>query len=194
MFFLIILSSTERIFCFLLVLWPYCYWLEPTVSLWSSSCYVDLPLCLVNALEKVKATFLKRALGVSKTTRSRIVYLLAREHFLLEDIKLRCMLQHTKALGNQMKTMEKKRADVWPELYGTGAISDRTWTISNFELRHVVTRLSFHDFHQLICTNKTYHVPTPACVCELCSKDSERYHIELCTKRLRSIRDYANVN
>ena len=148
----------------------------------------------LNTLEKVKATYLKRALGVSKTTRSRLVYLLAREPFLLEDIKLRYMLQHTKALGNQMKIMEEKRADVWPEFYGTGAMTDRTWTTSNFELRHVVTRLSIHGFHHLLCTNKTHHDPTPACVCELCSKVCERYHIELCTKRLRSIRDYANVN
>ena len=28
----------------------------------------------------------------------------------------------------------------------------------------------------------------------MCSKVCERYHIELCTKRLRPIRDYANVN
>ena len=85
----------------------------------------------LNTLEKVKATYLKRIFGVSKTTRSRLVYLLAREPFLLEDIKLRYMLQHTRALGNQMKTMEEKRADVWPEFYDTGAMTDRTWTTSN---------------------------------------------------------------
>ena len=40
--------------------------------------------------------------------------------------------------------MEEKQADVWPEFYGTEAMTDRTWTTSNFELRHVVTRLSIH--------------------------------------------------
>lgn len=147
----------------------------------------------LETLEKVKSIYLKRALGLSKTTRSRLVYLLARETFLIEDIKLRYMLQHTKAFENQLRTMEEKRENVWPEFYGTEAMINRTWTAPNFKLRHVVTRLSTHGFHHLICRNKNFHDPNIACVCELCNKGCERYHIEQCPKRIKSISEYANM-
>ena len=38
-------------------------------------------------LESVKSTYIKRVIGVAKNTRSRLVYLLARETFLIEDLR-----------------------------------------------------------------------------------------------------------
>ena len=38
-------------------------------------------------LESVKSTYIKRAVGVAKNTRSRLVYLLARETFLIENLR-----------------------------------------------------------------------------------------------------------
>ena len=38
-------------------------------------------------LESVKSTYIKTAIGVAKNTRSRLVYLIARETFLKEDLR-----------------------------------------------------------------------------------------------------------
>ena len=106
-----------------------------------------------------------------------------RETFLIDDIKLRHQLQPTRAFKNQM---ENKRREVQPEFYGTRAMIDRTWTEPNFELRHVVNRMAIHGFHHLICTNKTYHNPTTACICELCNKVCERYHYRVMLNKTKN--------
>ena len=48
-------------------------------------------------LEKMKARYLKRVLGVSQPTRSRLVYELAKETFFVEDLKTSLMLPTTTA-------------------------------------------------------------------------------------------------
>lgn len=148
----------------------------------------------LTTLERVKATYIKKAIGVSKTTRSRLVYLLARESFLIEDLRTNLMLPNTSASARLLKTLQEKRDDIPPEFYGTGAMIDRTWTKENFELRHVITRMGVHGFHHLICKNTTYHEPNATCECKLCHRICERYHIELCSKRTKSISEYANHN
>ena len=51
----------------------------------------------LTTLESVKSTFIKRAIGVAKNTRSRLVYLLVRETFLIEDLRTMYPLLNTTA-------------------------------------------------------------------------------------------------
>lgn len=152
-----------------------------------------LTMANLETLEGVKATYLKKAMGVSKYTRSRFVYLLARETFLTEDLRTNMMLPKTNASERLLSTLREKREATPIEFYATGAMIDREWTKENFELRHVITRLAVHGFHHLICKTRTYHDPSDSCVCTLCSKKCERYHIELCAKRTKSISEYAKT-
>lgn len=145
----------------------------------------------LEALEKVKALYIKRAIAVSKTTRSRLVYLLAREPFLIEDLRILLPLPNTKASEKSLQNLNKKRQEIPIEFYGTGAMIDRSWTASNFETRHVFTRMAVHGFHHIICKDESYHEPTETCECKLCGQKCERYHLELCTKRTKSIMKYA---
>jgi hypothetical protein len=142
-------------------------------------------------MEKVKATYLKRAIGVAKTTKSRLVYLLAREPFLIEELRTQYPLPSTQAYEKLKKSLEERRNDVWPEFYATGAMIDRAWMAPNFELRHVLTRLAVHGFHHTMCKVKSYHVPVIECVCEQCEERCERYHIEVCKNSKRSLSSYA---
>lgn len=145
-------------------------------------------------LEKVKATYLKRALGVAKTTRSRLTYVLAKQSFLIEDLRTELLLPSTEAYKSLISKLNWKRQEIWPEFFGTGAMIDRTWTGPNFEKRHVFTRLAIHGFHHMLCKSKSYHDPVDTCICELCDKKCERYHIEICKNRRISVCDYANQN
>lgn len=147
----------------------------------------------LETLEKVKATYIKKAIGVSKNTRSRLVYLLARETFLIEDLRTNMILPRTNASEQLLTTLREKREATPEEFYGTGAMIDRQWTKENCELRHVITRLAVHGFHHRICKTTAYHEPNDLCECSLCGKKCERYHIELCSKRTKSISEYAKL-
>ncbi|KAJ4425952.1 hypothetical protein ANN_27578 [Periplaneta americana] len=97
----------------------------------------------LRAWENVKATYLKRALGVSKFTSSRLVYILTRESFLIDDLRITLLLPSTDAYEKLLAENLRKNSEVKEEFYGTSAMTDRSWTGTNQRMRHVVARL--HD-------------------------------------------------
>lgn len=143
------------------------------------------------ALEKVKSRFLKAALGVSKFTKSRIIYELARETFLLEDIRLELQLPHTHQYDQALTEMKERKNDIWEEFYSTDAMIFRQWTGANKEYRSAVTRLAVHGYHHLLCKNSHFHEPSTDCICSLCNKSCERYHFDRCKKRTKSLMEYS---
>jgi hypothetical protein len=52
----------------------------------------------LNKIEKIKAMFMKRAMGVGKTAPSRLVYQLMRETYFVEDIRLQHHLPSTRKM------------------------------------------------------------------------------------------------
>jgi hypothetical protein len=94
------------------------------------------------ALEKVKARFLKKALGVSKYTRSRLLYELAKETFLVEGLRINLLLPSPESATKLLEERKKKREEIWQDFYATDTMLNRNWTKANQELRHVVTRLA----------------------------------------------------
>ena len=142
-------------------------------------------------LERVKARYLKRALGVPQNTRSRLVYELTRETFLIEDLRCEIMLPASDAYKQLLQDLHQKKNSISEDFYTTCAMQDRTWTEANHEMRHVTTRLATHGFHHKVCCNKTYHEPNDTCVCVLCSEVCDRYHITKCKNRLKSVAAYS---
>jgi hypothetical protein len=145
----------------------------------------------LSALERIKSLYIKRAIGVANTTRSRLVYLLAQEKFLIEDLRTRVQLPNTRASEKLLATLNTKREEMPQDFYGTGAMINRSWTAGNFEMRHVLTRLAVQDFHHAICKNNSYYEPVEMCECVLCGQICGKYHIELCRNRTKSIVSYA---
>ena len=127
-------------------------------------------------MERLKATYLKRAMGVSKYTPSWLIYIVARETFLLADIRLSHLLPETSAVKEVLQDRRRKEEDVWSELYTTDAVLYRDWMQANYELRHIATRFVVHGFHHELCTNKLFHKQNLQCACELCRNKCERYH------------------
>lgn len=138
-------------------------------------------------LEKVKATYLKRFLGVSKFSPSRLVYEMARENFFIEDLRIQMQLPYTTSYGDLLDELKRKKEEIWEEFYTTDAMTTTEWTDSGYELRHSVTRFAIHGFHHKCCQRKTYHVPDTHCVCLWCGQRCERYHISHCEKRTMSL-------
>ena len=134
-------------------------------------------------IERVKATFLKRALCLSKTTPFRLVYVLARQSFYIEDLRHQLLLPSTEAYNLLIREREEKAREIWPDFYATDAMLYRDWTRAGYDLRHIVTRMAVHGFHHLLCKTETYHQPTDQCVCMLRERACDRYHVLVCVKR-----------
>ena len=141
-------------------------------------------------LEAVKSRFLKAALGVSKHTKSRLVYELAREPFFIED--LRMMLPSTDSSNRLLQEREKKRREIWLDFYTTEAMTNRSWTNTNQDLRHLVNSIAVHGYHHKICKIKSFHDPGSNCACELCDQPCDRYHVTNCKKRVKSLIEFVN--
>jgi hypothetical protein len=56
----------------------------------------------------------------------------------------------------------------------------------------MMARLAVHGLHHVICNNPSFHEPSDSCKRTLCDQLCERYHLERCRKRKRSIKNYAS--
>jgi hypothetical protein len=85
-------------------------------------------------LEKMKAGYMKRVLGVSQHTRSKLVYKLAKETFFVQDLKTFLMLPMTTAYKDALRELNDKKQDVWERFYTTEAMTNRKWTETNYSM------------------------------------------------------------
>ena len=137
----------------------------------------------LNKIEKVKSTFLKKILCVSKYTPSRLTYQLTGEPFLIEDLRLKMLLPATDAYGKLLDELRDKREAIWLDFYSTEAMVNPEWKGPDYELRHIWTRCAVHGFHHRVCMTKAYHTPAVECICKLCGKRCDRYHALSCERR-----------
>ena len=143
-------------------------------------------------IENLKSRMLKKVLCVSKYTPSRLVYMLTKETFYIEDLKLDLSLPTSEAYQSLLKELQEKREHIWQEFYCTDAMINREWTKANYELRHIFTCFAVHGFHHRICKRDTYHTPDELCVCKLCDKPCNRYHAMTCSRLHSSAKVYLN--
>ncbi|GLH15552.1 Uncharacterized protein GBIM_19982 [Gryllus bimaculatus] len=106
-------------------------------------------------MEKVKALYRKKELGVSKSTKSRLVYVLASESFLIGDIRKKFLLPSTMASEKLLAKLIKERQEIGSEFHTTGAIIDRTWTDVNIQKARVIRSVSDHGFHIYLAKART---------------------------------------
>ena len=115
-------------------------------------------------IEKVKARFMNRALGEGKTAPSRLAYVLRRESFFIEVIRLPFLLTNTQAYDSALKELNAKRNDIWDEFYITDAMLTSEWKKPKYALRHIMTRYAINGFHHKICATTRLHEPSDGCV------------------------------
>jgi hypothetical protein len=119
---------------------------------------------------------MKRVLGVSQHTRSRLVYELAKEKFFVEDLKTFLMLPTTTAYKDALRDLNDNK-DMWEDIYTKKAMTNRKWTEYNYQLRHVINRIAVRGFHLKFCSKATLHEPDDECRCKLCSAPCASYRI-----------------
>jgi hypothetical protein len=144
-------------------------------------------------LEKVKAGYLKRALCVAQTTKSRLVYALANTIFFVEEIREKFKLPETPNFKLFRELQYSKLATINDNFLNTKAFKSEDWKGPQYDKRHLYTRFAVHGFHYHICENKEYHEALDSCICSLCKERCTQYHLEDCTKRLLPITHYATL-
>ncbi|KAJ4444059.1 hypothetical protein ANN_05848 [Periplaneta americana] len=141
--------------------------IAPIVSYALKKIWVHLTSANLKKLEAVKASYLKE-LQVSRTTQTRLVYLLMDTDFFVRELMTSNGLQPTPAYEAHVRDREEKAADVDQEFLQTPAMNTEEWKKPNFELRHVFTRTAAHGFHHRICAKRGYHSASEQCICTLC--------------------------
>jgi hypothetical protein len=69
----------------------------------------------LESIESLKARYLKRVIGLSKYTPSRLVYPLARETFLLDDLMLKHLLPRTSEVQAVLRSGQMKQEEIWQD-------------------------------------------------------------------------------
>ena len=85
----------------------------------------ELSTAQLEKLDKVKATFLKRALGLSRNARNRLVYVLAGTVPFVEDLVRQFNLKVTPALTEFREIFSRRMRDVSQAIYESPAMTDR---------------------------------------------------------------------
>lgn len=131
-------------------------------------------------LEKCKAAFLKRVMGLHVSTRNRLVYLLADTPLLVEDLQRTFKLPPTTAFKEFIKEWESKMAEIDPDFLTSTAMTSSDWRSCNYPTRHLITRLAVHGFHHAVCSTESFHEPGEDCRCKHCDQPCARYHVGVC--------------
>ena len=140
-----------------------------------------LSLAHLREIDKIKTSYLKRVLGVHKSSSSTVALMLTSEKSLTEDLMDKLDLRDEirgQYLQERADKIEERIQDGY--LLGPGFQTDR-WRGTNQSNRHLISRLTMHGFHHKICFNTSYHNPTSDCICTCCRESChDRYHILDC--------------
>jgi hypothetical protein len=132
------------------------------------------------AVDGVLLCFLRRVMGISKFTSSRLVLLLSEAKLTTETLKTSHQLPDTANYETYIVQWEEKLASVDEEFLITSAMLDRGWTASLSETRSILCRYATHGFHHTFCSTVNYHEPTSSCRCQFCGVECQRYHFPRC--------------
>ncbi|KAI5721369.1 hypothetical protein M8J77_019893 [Diaphorina citri] len=142
----------------------------------------DLTCQQLIELDKVKAKYYKKALGVHKSTSNTLVLHMAEtERMGVEVIEKYGNYIKTEHKEEYQKKIEEKNMKFTVENYTDGPIfRSNTWKKYGQSNRHILARYTSHGFHHRICNKKTYHTTFENCICTICNQPiSDRYHLNI---------------
>ena len=116
-----------------------------------------------------------------------MVYELAREPFVIEELRLSHHLPATVHYDVLLAERKRKHSKINMDFYATEAMINRDWMNTAQPQRHVLTRFSVHGLHHKICVKAGFHRADEDCVCSLCGCKCDQYHLETCTRRAKSL-------
>lgn len=143
--------------------------------IWDSLSVGDL-----HSVNRTKAAYLRRTLGLHHSARNRLVYRMADSPLFCDEIQAQFRLPDTDALTACRSEWRAKFAAIPSAFLDSPAMIDQTWRHAGRTNRHIITRFSTHGFHFKLCATQSFHDPTPQCVCVRCREPCIMYHALSC--------------
>lgn len=135
--------------------------------------------------------YLKRVLGVHRSSRNRIVYQIVGGETFVEYLKKTYSLPSTLEYERYIDAMDMKFAQIDPKFYRIPVMVNGEWRGPMQKRRHVWTRQGVHGFHHLVCSNLCFHEPNVDCICKYCNLVCDQYHFTDCFNNPTSIMEAA---
>ena len=139
------------------------------IAVYGIECFwSDLSVAQFEILDGAFFDFLKKVLGLHRSTRNRLVLMMCGFPLLSESLVMRGRVEETPAYRAHLNNFYSKCAEVDEEFFGSPAMVQSEWKKSNYDKRHLVCRVSVHGFHSKICTTEGQHDRGRDCVCFFC--------------------------
>ena len=97
-------------------------------------------------------------------------YTLAYTTFFIEDLMTAHNLVPTLQSTRILEDRRQKSRNEDQGLLDTPAITSSEWKETNYQLRHLYTRVAAHGLHHRIGATKGFHSPNEGCQCTLCGE------------------------
>ena len=156
-------------------------------SLWE-----EMTLTNFRQLDRIKSSFLKSALRVSKFYSNTKVHLLTNSEHLSAEARRMFDLPETPAYLLRKEEANNKKDSVELAFYNCPAMLQDSWKQTNNIRRHIVTRQAMHGFHHAICDARCAE-PTERCRCRLCGEHADRYHLMTCSANSTPLSHWAGT-
>ena len=156
--------------------------IAPVMTYGIEGYWEDLSVAQFEMIDTCFCDFFKKVLGVSRTTRNRLVIIMCADLPLLTERLIRNgRVPVTPNYLAYRDNLEEKLSDVSPDFFTSPAMTQEQWKRSNYKKRHLVCRVSVHGFHYKVCDGPPFHEPADTCVCTFCNGSASSYlHVLSC--------------
>lgn len=150
-----------------------------TYALSEISCF--LSLAQLKTIDQIKATFVKKLIGVHISASSTLALKIAEIGSFTEDLKTKYRFDPDVIQEYETMRVAKTNELLQNRFLEGPAFLCKVWKMSNQSNRHLLTRCTVHGFHHFLCSKTRCYVPEATCICINCGqRASERYHILSC--------------
>lgn len=155
--------------------------IQPTVSYSFGVLSQDLTWNHLIQLDKIKAKFYKKCLGLHKNSSNTLVlHMVNAERYGNEVIQKYGINMKKDEIQKYRNVVEKKNMDFTVNNFTDGPIfRSYIWKKHGQSNRHLLARYTTHGFHHKICKIQNFHTNYEDCICNICNLPIiNRYHLD----------------
>ena len=112
--------------------------------------------------------FLKKVMGLHRSTRNRKVIMMSGLPLLTEHLINTKRVPGTDAYEEYIDLCYNKFTDIEPEFFSSPVMKNDDWKGACYEKRHLLCRHGSHGFHHKYCSINSCHERNESCICIFC--------------------------
>jgi hypothetical protein len=158
--------------------------IHPIISYSLKAITRHLKLTQLRDLDKPKARFYKKALGLPQSASSTLALELAGVPTYCHQLRLLGHEFDDEVWRQYLLERQAKHQKFLEKGYSDGpAFKNDKWKLARAENRHLITRTTSHGFHHYFCSSGTCFDPSDECICRECGDPADRLHILTCSTK-----------